>query len=165
LPQIWIGATGQWRSGDGFITLSDGERVAAKVEEVDRLIADLQKRRRELLEASKTPSATPAAPKEAIETKAPTRAERPSPPAARTPEPARTKNALERTLDSLPWKSFKKKEGEWAFLRDREGRLIDELQSEKDFVDRARKEGQVVVGKYRYQVSEDKFLNRYYAGA
>jgi hypothetical protein len=149
------------------MTLSDGDRVTAKVEEVDRLIADLQKRRRELLEAkSEAAPAINAAPKkEAVETKAPARAERPPPPAARTPEPVRAKNALERTLDSLPWKSFKKKEGEWAFLRDREGRLIDELQSEKDFVDRARKEGQVVVGKYRYQVSEDKFLNRYYARA
>ena len=54
--------------------------------------------------------------------------------------------------------------GEWAFLRDREGRLVDELQSSKEFVDRLRKEGEVVVGKYRYHVSEDKFLNRYYAG-
>jgi len=148
------------------MTLSDEDRVAAKVEEVDRLIADLQKRRRELLGASEAATVTPAAPKkEAVETKAPTKAERPPQLVARTPEPARTKNALERTLDSLPWKSFKKKEGEWAFLRDREGRLVDELQSEKDFVDRARKEGQVVVGKYRYQVSEDKFLNRYYAGS
>jgi len=148
------------------MTLSDEERLAAKVEEIDRLIADLQKRRRELLEASEAAPVTPAAPKkEPVETKASTKVERPPPLVARTPESARTKNALERTLDSLPWKSFKKKEGDWAFLRDREGRLIDELQSEKDFVDRARKEGQVVVGKYRYQVSEDKFLNRYYAGS
>jgi hypothetical protein len=147
------------------MTLSDEERVAAKVEEVDRLIADLQKRRRELLEASDA-APIPAAPKEeTVETKAPTRAERPPSLVPRTSQPARAKSALERTLDSLPWKSFKKKEGEWAFLRDREGMLIDELQSEKDFVDRTRKEGQVVVGKYRYQVSEDKFLNRYYAGA
>jgi hypothetical protein len=148
------------------MTLSEDERVAAKVEEVDRLIADLQKRRGALLEASEA-APIPAAPKtETVETKAPTtRVERPPSLVARTPGPAKVKNALERTLDSLPWKSFKKKEGEWAFLRDREGRLIDELQSEKDFVDRTRKEGQVVVGKYRYQVSEDKFLNRYYAGA
>ncbi|MDA4131955.1 MAG: hypothetical protein OK454_02345 [Thaumarchaeota archaeon] len=148
------------------MTLSDEDRVAAKVEEVDRLIADLQRRRRELHETHGATTVTPAPPKkETVETKAPAKAERPPTLAVRTSEPARTKNALERTLDSLPWKSFKKKEGEWAFLRDREGRLIDELQSEKDFVDRARKEGQVVVGKYRYQVSEDKFLNRYYAGA
>jgi len=148
------------------MTLSDEDRVAAKVEELDRLIADLQKRRRELLEAKGAAPAAPAAPKrETVEAKAPARAERPPHLVARTPEPARAKNALELTLDSLPWKSFKKKEGEWAFLRDREGMLIDELQSEKDFVDRTRKEGQVVVGKYRYQVSEDKFLNRYYAGS
>jgi hypothetical protein len=149
------------------MTPSDEDRVAAKVEEIDRLIAELQKRKRDLLVGSREAApATSAAPKKgAVETKAPTKLETPPMPVARTQEPARAKNALERTLDSLPWKSFKKKEGEWAFLRDREGRLIDELQSEKDFVDRARKEGQVVVGKYRYQVSEDKFLNRYYAGA
>jgi hypothetical protein len=150
----------------GFMTLSDADRAAAKVEEIDKLIADLQKRRRELLETSIVTTATPAAPmKETVETKQPAKATMPPPLRPRTSELSRTKNALERTLDSLSWKSFKKKEGEWAFLRDREGMLIDELQSEKDFVDRVRKEGQVVVGKYRYQVSEDKFLNRHFAGA
>ncbi|HVB95691.1 MAG TPA: hypothetical protein VND41_03720 [Nitrososphaerales archaeon] len=146
---------------------SPGEdRVAAKVEELDRLIAELQMRRRALLEAGPATVVAPAPPKkEAAEAKAPAKVERPLQVRAQTSVPARAKNALEMTLDSLPWKSFKKKEGEWAFLRDREGRLIDELQSEKEFVDRTRKEGQVVVGKYRYQVSEDKFLNRYFAGA
>jgi hypothetical protein len=148
------------------MTSPDADRVAAKVEEIDRLIAELQERRRELLEKGAESKVTPApAKKEAPVAQAPAKAETPPQPRAPTAEPAKTKNALEKTLDSLPWKSFKKKEGEWAFLRDREGRLIDELQSEKEFVDRARKEGRVVVGKYRYEVSEDKFLNRYYAGA
>jgi len=148
------------------VTLSDEERVAAKVEELDMLIADLQKRKKELLGASEASLVAPAAPtKEAAEIKAPARVERPSQLGTRTSAPAKQKNALEGTLDALPWKSFKKKEGEWAFLRDREGRLIDELQSEKEFVDKVRKEGEVVVGKYRYQVSEDKFLNRHYAGS
>ncbi len=147
------------------MTVSEGDRVAAKVEEIDRLIADLQKRRRELLDQGPAPAATPPPAREPPVPKVPARAEAPLQPRTKTSEPVRPKNPLERTLDSLPWKSFKKKEGEWAFLRDREGRLIDELQSEKEFVDRAKKEGRVVVGKYRYEVSEDKFLNRYYAGA
>jgi len=147
------------------MTLSDSDRVAAKVEEVDKLIADLQRRRKELLETSEAAIVTPAAPKEeVVDTKPPAKSERPPQVVARPSGAAKTKTALERNLDSLPWKSFKKKEGEWAFLRDREGRLVDELQAEKDFVDRVRKEGGVVVGKYRYQVSEDKFLNRHYAG-
>jgi hypothetical protein len=142
--------------------LSEEERTAAKVEELDKLIAELQGRRRELLEAGKASKAIPVAPK--AEANPPPRPEAP----VRAPTPAaspRSRSALEKELDELPWKSFKKKEGEWAFLRDREGRLVDELQSSKEFVDRLRKEGEVVVGKYRYQVSEDKFLNRYYAGA
>jgi hypothetical protein len=144
--------------------LSEDERTAAKVEELDKLIAELEGRRRELVEAAKASKAIPAAPKtEAVEANPPPRHEAP----ARVPSPAaslRSRSALEKELDELPWKSFKKKEGEWAFLRDREGRLVEELQSSKEFVDRLRKEGEVVVGKYRYHVSEDKFLNRYYAG-
>jgi hypothetical protein len=148
------------------VTLSDEDRIAAKVEELDELIAELQRRRTELLGTRGASALAPTAPKKAVvEVKVPAKLERPLHSAARTSEPARSKDALESTLDELPWKSFKKKEGEWAFLRDREGRLIDELQSEKEFVDRVRKEGDVVVGKYRYQVSEDKFLNRYFAGA
>jgi hypothetical protein len=146
------------------LTLSHDERNAAKVEELDALIAQLQKRREALLQAAKTHEATPAVPGAAgAETRIPAKLETASQTTPRAPGP-KSKSELERTLDSLPWKGFKKKEGEWAFLRDREGRLIDELQSAKDFVDNARKQGGVVVGKYRYQVSEDKFLNRYYAG-
>jgi hypothetical protein len=145
--------------------LSDDERIAAKVQELDRLIADLQKRRAELLGAgAESTAAPPVAKKEPVEVKAPTRVEKP-PQLVTRASPPRQKNALEGALDELPWKSFKKKEGEWAFLRDREGRLVDELQSQTEFVDEVRKKGELVVGKYRYQVSEDKFLNRYFAGA
>src|SRR5271169_424575 len=148
------------------MTVSEDERTAARVEELDRLIAELQERKRALLDRKESPllAAPAVSKKDAVESRPPAKVERPVPALARTPEPKKPKNALEVTLDSLPWKSFKKKEGEWAFLRDREGRLIDELQSAKDFVDDVRKQGAVVVGKYRYQVSEDKFLNRYYAG-
>ncbi len=147
------------------MSLSDEEKIAAKLEELDELIAGLQKRRNELLGTRRASEMAQSVPKAAVEVKASVKAEAPARPAVRPSAPAKTKDALERALDELPWKSFKKKEGEWAFLRDREGRLIDELQSEKEFVDRVRKEGDVVVGKYRYQVSEDKFLNRYFAGA
>jgi len=147
------------------LTPSNDERTAAKVEELDVLIAQLQKRREALLQAAKAHEATPAVLGAAgAEISTPARPETRSQAMPRAPG-LKSKNELERTLDSLPWKAFKKKEGEWAFLRDREGRLIDELQSAKDFVDSVRKQGDVVVGKYRYQVSEDKFLNRYYAGA
>jgi hypothetical protein len=140
------------------MTTSEQERIAAKVEELDKLIAELQKRRHELLRTKEAGvEAASTRKEEAAEAKVPVKIERPHRLEARAPP-----NALEATLDSLPWKSFKKKEGEWAFLRDREGRLIDELQSAKEFVDRVRKEGEVVVGKHRYVVSEDKFLNRYY---
>jgi hypothetical protein len=141
---------------------SEDARIAAKVEELDRLIADLQRRKTELLMAKKSAYAAPPV---TMETKVPPKVERPNKPAARASAPIRQKSALEGTLDALPWKSFKKKEGEWAFLRTREGMLIDELQSETAFVDEVRKKGELVVGKYRYQVSEDKFLNRYFAGA
>ncbi len=147
------------------MTPSHDERTAAKVEELDALIAQLQKRREALIQAGKAREATPAAPGTAgAEAMMPAKLETRSRAVPRAPGP-KSKSELEKTLDSLPWKGFKKKEGEWAFLRDREGRLIDELQSAKDFVDSVRKQGSVVVGKYRYQVSEDKFLNRYYAEA
>jgi hypothetical protein len=150
------------------MTLSDKERVAAKVEELDKLIGELQRRRRELLEAGAAPVASDTAPtttrKEPPEVKVPVKVETPAQPVARTTVVRKVKDPLEGVLDTLPWKSFKKKEGEWAFLRDREGGLVEELRSEKEFVDRLRKEGQVVVGKYRYQISDDKFLNKYYAG-
>jgi len=149
---------------DERVTLSHDERTAAKVEELDLLIAELQKRREGLLQAAKAREAKPAVPRVAgAETGVPAKLEPRSQPTPRAPG-VRAKSELEKTLDSLPWKGFKKKEGEWAFLRDREGRLIDELQSAKDFVDSVRKEGEVVVGKYRYHISEDKFLNRYFAG-
>jgi hypothetical protein len=146
------------------VTASQDERVAAKVEELDRLISALQGRRRELLEAAKPTKAAAATGPEAMQPRPTLSQEIPARTAPNASEAKKSEAALARQLDALPWKSFKKKEGEWAFLRDREGRLIDELQSATEFVDMVRKQGEVVVGKYRYHVSEDKFLNRYYAG-
>jgi len=147
------------------MTLPDEDRMAAKLEEVNRLIADLQRRRQELLKTRENRAVAPAAPKkETVEVKTPSKPEKAPVLQARTADSPPSTKELEGILDSLPWKSFKKKEGEWAFLRDRDGRLIDELRSAKEFVDGVRKGGEVVVGKYRYQASEDKFLNRHYAG-
>lgn len=146
------------------MVLSDEEGINAKVEEIDRLIEDLQKRKQELLKAKEVIGAEMAVPKKGLESGDVVRSERPKPEGSPLSEFEKSTNALEETLNSLQWKSFKKKEGEWTFLRDRDGRLKDELQSSKDFVDRLRKENEVVVGKYRYRVSEDRFLNRYFAG-
>jgi len=150
------------------MALPDESVIDAKLEELDRLIAELQKRRQELLEAKQSlRAATPLPKKEpsvavasqpAMVMKAAPKSIRPSP-ADRKPDPA-----LERALNSLPWKSFKKKEGEWTFLRDRDGNVMDDIQSAKEFLEEVRRGNDVVVGKYRYRVSEDKFLNRYFAG-
>lgn len=121
------------------------ELIDAKIEEVDRLLEELRKRRQELQGA-----------KEATET-GKTSHKASEPPS----EPAVSEAGLEETLNSLEWKSFRKREGEWAFLRDREGRLRDELKPVKEFVDQLRKSRDAVVGRYRYAVSDDRFLNRF----
>lgn len=122
------------------------ELISVKLEEVDRLLEELQKRRQGLQEA-----------KEAFKT------EKTSHKASEVPKSVGLEAGLEETLSSLGWKSFKKKEGEWTLLRDREGRLIDELEPVKEFVDQLRKGRNVVVGRYRYAISEDRFLNRFLA--
>jgi hypothetical protein len=138
------------------------EGIDAKLEEIDRLLAELRSRRQELLEAKEAARAEKAYEKGSLETKVTARAEKLTPKSPRPSEPVKS-TGFEGTLNSLPWKSFKKKEGEWTFLRDREGRLVDELQSAKEFVEEVRKKNEVIVGKYKYRISEDKFLNRYLA--
>ncbi len=126
----------------------DAELIDAKLEEVNRLLEELRKRRQELQEA-----------KESAKT------EKTFHEASALTKPTGLEAGLEETLNSLGWKSFKKKEGEWTFLRDREGILRDELESAKEFVEQLRKGRNVLVGKYRYAISEDRFLNRYLASA
>jgi hypothetical protein len=139
------------------------EGIDAKLEEIDRLIGELQNRRQELLEAKEAARAEKAYEEGSLEAKVTVRAEKPIPKSPRPSEPVKSTTGFEGTLNSLPWKSFKKKEGEWTFLRDREGRLVDELQSAKEFVEEVRKKNEVIVGNYKYRISEDKFLNRYLA--
>jgi len=155
------------------MALSDEQTIDAKLEELDRLIADLEKRRQELREAKESIMAErallpPKQRQQAVASRVPGRLEKAAAEGHSTEASEVAARlitaALERTLDSLSWKSFKKREGEWTFLRDTQGRLADELESSKDFIDLLRKDGEIVVGKYRYRVSEDRFLNRYFAG-
>jgi hypothetical protein len=140
--------------------VSDEEAsIEAQLRETERSIEELQRKRAELLRAqgaakwartkasaSKTGVPQPATPVTAV---------------TQVPSPAATKALLE-ALSSLEWSSFKKKEGEWAFFRNRDGSLVDALASETDFVNQLKKGKEIVVGKYRYAVSEDKFLNRHF---
>lgn len=140
----------------------DEARIDAQLKETERSIEELQKRKAELLRtkgairwARTTASVSKAAaPKSVMPATA-------AAAAVKDHTPAFTK-ALEETLNSLNWSSFKKKEGEWAFLRNRDGSLVDALASETDFVNQLRKGKEIVVGRYRYVVSEDKFLSRYF---
>ena len=124
--------------------------IDAKLEEVEHLIEGLKKRRQELLEAKEALRAGKMFQKAS---------ELPRPVA---PAPSPSDKALEEALNSLGWKSFRKKEGEWTFLREKDGRLRDDLEPVREFVDKLRKGGSATVGRYRYAVSEDRFLNRYF---
>jgi hypothetical protein len=133
----------------------DGARIDAELKELERSIGELQKKRAELLRA-----------KEAMrwaKTKASvSKAASPQPVLAPTAVATVASKALAEALDSIEWSSFKKKEGEWAFLRNRDGSLVEAFTSQTDFVNRLRKGEAIVVGRYRYAVSEDKFLNRHF---
>jgi len=126
---------------------SAGERekqIDTELKSVETSIEELQKRRRTLVEEKRSlrsggsVPATPAAPLPVVSDK-----------------------ALEKTLNLLEWTGFKKKDGEWAFLKDRQGNIVEWLDSAPEFVNAVRKGKEVTVGKYRYRVSDDKFLNRF----
>jgi hypothetical protein len=139
-----------------MVTVSDDEAgIDAQLKDVERSIEELQKRRAELLRAK-------GAIRWAKTTSSVSKTASPQPvlPASTLTAPA--SKALLQALNSLEWSSFKKKEGEWTFLRNRDGSLVDALTSETDFVNRLRKGEAIVVGRYRYAASEDKFLNRHF---
>ncbi|MDG6925405.1 MAG: hypothetical protein JRN09_02505 [Nitrososphaerota archaeon] len=121
----------------------DETELDAKLREVDRSIAELQGLRRELLKS-----------KNALHSKADAHP-------SEAPKSGTGDRAIERALNMLEWRSFKKREGEWTFMRDMKGNLVEDLKDVTGFVDELRRGKQVVVGKYRYSASEDKFLNRY----
>jgi len=123
----------------------DRERqIDAELKSADLSIEELQKKKRMLLEEKRKIHAGRSG-------------TTPEPP----PPPAMTDKALEKTLNLLEWTGFKKKDGEWAFLRDRQGNIVEWLESAPEFVEQVRKGKEVVVGKYRYRASDDKFLNRF----
>ena len=128
------------------MSLENEAQIDAKLKEVDAAIVDLQNQRRELLAAKSALARGSAA----------------SPPEQRPQQqPEFSEKAVEKALNMLEWKEFKKREGEWAFLRTRDGGLIEDLKPIADFVDQLRKGRRLAVGKYEYVASEDKFLNRY----
>jgi hypothetical protein len=128
------------------MSLPDDEaQIDAKIKETDRAIAELQKVRLELLQS-----------KRALRVKSQGQDK-----VAAPPQPEIDEKAVEKAMNMLEWKNFKKKDGEWAFLRTRDGSLVEDLQPVVGFIDQLRKGRQIVVGKYRYEASEDKFLSRY----
>jgi hypothetical protein len=143
-----------------MVAASDDEaRIDAQLKDIEVSIEELQKKRAELLRAkgairwakttasvSKTTDPRPVLPASS----------------ASAASAAASTKALQEALNSLEWSSFKKKEGEWTFLRNRDGTLVDALASETDFVNRLRRGEAIVVGRYRYAASEDRFLNRHF---
>jgi hypothetical protein len=121
------------------------KQIDAELRSVDLSIEELKKKKSSLLEEKRYIRAGKSGPGL-------------QPP--QTPAAAADK-ALEKTLNLLEWTGFKKKDGEWAFLRDRQGNIVEWLESAPEFVEQVRKGKEVIVGKYRYRVSDDKFLNRF----
>jgi hypothetical protein len=120
------------------------KQIEAELKSADLAIEELQKKKRALVEEKRTLRSGAPSPAELV------------PP----PSPVSDK-ALEKTLNLLEWTGFKKKDGEWAFLKDRQGNIVEWLDSAPQFVEAVRKGKEVTVGKYRYRVSDDKFLNRF----
>lgn len=120
-------------------------QVDAKLKEIDATIAELQRQRRQLLE-------TKSGLRKSGATESIAEAQR---------QPELSEKTIQRSLNMLEWKEFKKKEGEWTFLRTRDGDLVEDLKPIADFIDQLRKGRRLVVGRYEYAASEDKFLNRY----
>ena len=129
---------------------SEELRIDAKLKEIDATIADLQRQRRELLAAKSSLGKKSSAEVTVGEADS-----------SQQETAGFSEKALEKAFNMLEWKEFKKKEGEWAFLRTRDGGLVEDLQPIVGFIDQLRKGKRVAVGKYDYVVSEDKFLNRY----
>jgi hypothetical protein len=69
----------------------------------------------------------------------------------------------ERAFGSLQWKRFgPDKIGEWAFVSDKQGGLVNSLRPIADVIERLKSGTQLKIGKYRYKISENgKFLNRF----
>jgi hypothetical protein len=113
---------------------ADEDLNEAKLEEVDRMIEELRRRRGELEAKTLRKESEPAGNSEEV---------------------------LAGILESLGWRARPKKDGEWAFLRDRDGNLREELQPVADFVTSLGKQKEVHVRGFRYTLQEDKYLYRF----
>ncbi len=126
----------------------DEAQVDVKLREIDATIADLQKQRQRLLETIS--SLRKKSPPESSE--------------GLRQQPELSEKTIQKSLNMLEWKEFKRKEGEWTFLRTRDGELVEDLRPIAGFIDQLRKGKRLSVGRYEYVASEDKFLNRYPRG-
>ena len=150
------------------MTISGAEeeeaRIDASLKEIERSVAELLKKKQELVRAKEVLRAEK---RDGAIRSAPSAGAEPQPakggvPSAQTSQVPPSTKALEAALNAMEWSSFKKREGEWTFLRTREGKIADALESQTDFVNQLRRGKEVVVGRYRYRVSEDRFLNRFF---
>jgi hypothetical protein len=65
-------------------------------------------------------------------------------------------------LERLPWKEYSNGGGEWAFYMDRDEKLLPELASSRELIERLKKGEELTAGGYTYRI-KDKFLKRFEA--
>jgi len=63
-------------------------------------------------------------------------------------------------LERLPWKEYANGGGEWAFYMDRDEKLLPELASARELIERLKKGEELTAGGYTYRI-KDKFLKRF----
>jgi hypothetical protein len=129
----------------------EAKEIAGRIQMIDELLSDLQRRRKELVEARE-------ALKEEISM---------SSSDTKKAEGSHDEEMMGMVLNSLQWTKFGAgKDGEWAFANRRDGRPLKELDLIRASIDGMRTGQQITVGDYRYKLSSDgKFLNRFSASA
>jgi len=65
-------------------------------------------------------------------------------------------------LEKLPWKEYSNGGGEWVFYMDRDEKLLAELASARELIERLKKGEELTAGGYTYRI-KDKFLKRFQA--
>jgi len=135
----------------GMAEGTDGDGVEAEIDarvgEIDLVLDYLQRRRGDLLSA-KSSSAEAG--------------ERLRMSDHSVDHSGRSGIARQERLESLPWRDFEAGgTGQWTFVNDRAGKLLSELEPVRDVVEELRRGEPLVVGGYRYRLSQNgKFLNR-----
>ncbi len=64
-------------------------------------------------------------------------------------------------LGLLHWKKFKSGGGEWTFFLGPDDALLPELEPARHFIERLRKEKEVILDGWHYRISKERFLNRF----